>query len=72
MKDDVIDGWWEVPAAEYWTCPECKERSKVEDWQEVETYCEDCGSHDGRECPNCGKVFDHVWDSERLSKAQGD
>ena len=48
------------------TCPECHVESKAEDWKECEPYCEDCGSHDGLECPHCGEQFDHVWGFEKL------
>lgn len=68
MKRDGA-GWWEAPAATVWTCPECGESSPVADWQEAAPYCEDCGEHDGRECPRCGEVLDHVWGAGRIAAA---
>ena len=71
MKDDA-DGWWDVSARPQWTCPECKVSSPCEEWPEREPYCEDCGSHEGRECPRCGEVFDHVWGAAKIEKASKD
>ena len=68
MKEDE-DGWWDAPGGDEWVCPECKESSPIEDWREVPVYCEDCGDHDGRECPLCGNVEDHVWGAGRIRKA---
>lgn len=65
MKEDE-NGWWDAPAAKIWICPRCKQKSPVEQWREVEPYCEDCGSHDGRKCPLCEEWFDHVFDSETI------
>jgi len=67
--DDRVNGWWEVPAADTWTCPECGAASSVEQWAERPTGCEDCGDHDGRECPRCGEVLDHVWGAPRILEA---
>ena len=69
MNDDKT-GWWSVKAFETWKCPECLETTPVDDWQETETYCEDCGSHDARRCPKCGETFDHVWGSSKIAAAQ--
>jgi hypothetical protein len=66
---DKTDGWYEVPAAKRWTCPRCGITSDVALWRECEPCCEDCGSHDGRECPECGEVFDHVWGAAELAGA---
>ncbi len=66
MKEDVEFGWWHAPAGEYWKCPECGETTRVENWEEQTVGCEDCGEHDGRECPECGEVFDHVWGSHEI------
>lgn len=63
MKIDETEGWGGVPAALNWTCPECKVTTATAAWQETSLYCEDCGEHDGRECPNCGHVFDYVWNT---------
>lgn len=65
MKEDR-SGWWEVPPSDTWICPECKTASDVSLWTECSPYCEDCGEHDGRECPECGEQFDHVWGSNRI------
>ncbi len=67
--EDIRAGWWEAPAAQNWRCPECGQASPVEQWQAVEPYCEDCGSHDGRACPRCGEWFEHVWGAEKLEAA---
>ena len=69
MKDDA-NGWWSMPALSAWRCPECATTSPVETWRECEPYCEDCGAHDGRGCPNCGEQFDHVWGVKKLAEAQ--
>ena len=73
--DDIASGWPVIgrrirPGVTEWCCPECGEVSPTVDWREVEPYCEDCGSHDGRECPRCHKWYDHVWDGDRLVEAQ--
>ena len=68
MKEDR-DGWWDVNAHSHWRCPDCKELSPVEEWEEREIGCEDCGSHDGRKCPRCGEYFDHVWGAEKIEEA---
>lgn len=65
-KQDVENGWSDAPAAKKWLCPECNHASPVEDWKEVEPYCEDCGNHDGRECPLCEHWFDHVFTSREI------
>lgn len=74
MKEDVEDGWWGVPTTpdKQWKCPECGERSPIAEWAENRPPCEDCGDHDGRECPKCHEVFDHVWGDEKLARAQRD
>jgi hypothetical protein len=64
-------GWWEVPPATEWTCPECGVASPVKDWAERRAYCEDCGDHDGRECPACEEVLDHVWGATKIAEASG-
>lgn len=68
MKEDR-DGWWEAPAGENWRCPECAELSPIDEWEERAPSCEDCGEHDGRECPRCGAVFDHVWGAPDIADA---
>ena len=62
--------WWGV-STEYgvWKCPECNVISKVEDWEECRPGCEDCGEHDGRKCPNCNAVFDHVYGTRDLMES---
>lgn len=66
MEEDKEHGWWDAPAGTHWKCPECGETSPIEDWKECESFCDDCGSHDGRMCPKCDEVFDHVWGSEKI------
>lgn len=68
MKDDE-NGWWGIPPLDAWTCPECGETSPVADWEEVEAGCEECGTHDGRKCPKCEEIFDHVWGAPKIAKA---
>lgn len=69
MKGDRADGWHEAPASPVWVCPECKVPSDPDEWEETEAGCEDCGSHDGRRCPNpeCEEVLDHVWGSADIA-----
>jgi len=69
MTKDDKNGWQGVPGGETWKCPECGETSPIEDWEECRPYCEDCGDHDGRMCPMCGKEYDHVWGAETLAEA---
>lgn len=61
--EDAVRGWWDMPALPEWTCPEegCGVTSPVEEWEECLSGCSDCGDHEGRRCPACGAVFDHVW-----------
>ena len=66
MLEDEREGWWGAPAGKRWRCPECNKISNISDWNEVSLSCEDCGSHDGRECPTCGEAFDHVWDADKI------
>ena len=68
MKKNA-EGWWDVEPRAQWTCPECGETTPSDDWEEREAECEDCGAHDGRECPKCGEVFDHVWGARRIEEA---
>lgn len=70
IQDEQSGGWWGLSAAKPWLCPECKVATPAIQWAECDPYCEDCGSHDGRECPNCRTQFDHVWGVERLKEAQ--
>lgn len=69
MLEDLKKGWWEAPAGTHWVCPECKEKSPIEKWEGREPGCEDCGNHDGRECPKCGEIFDHVWGESEIERA---
>jgi len=62
-------GWWDVGTHDLWTCPECEKVSPVEDWEECEVYCENCGDHEGRKCPLCGEAFEHVWGASKIEKA---
>lgn len=41
-------------------CPSCKAWACHRDWQESETYCEDCGTHVAIACPNCDHREDTV------------
>jgi len=42
-------------------CPNCQRWSGIMRWRETEVGCEDCGSHDALECPECYSPFDHVF-----------
>lgn len=42
-------------------CPECGEVSDEKEWREGEVFCEDCGSHISRVCPNCDEHIDTVY-----------
>lgn len=65
MKGDEY-GWWDAPVAKNWLCPKCNKISPVERWREVGPSCDECGSHDGRKCPECWEWFDHVWGSKEI------
>jgi hypothetical protein len=65
MKEDE-NGWWDADAGTHWVCAECKNSSPIAEWEECDYPCDDCGDHDGRRCPECGCVFDHVWGSRKL------
>jgi len=67
-KGDELQ-WWDVKNRALWTCPACHQTSPAAEWQESRVPCDDCGSHDGRECPRCNRAFDHVWGSERIEEA---
>lgn len=67
-EGDSKNGWWNAPAAKEWACPGCHASSDPETWPEGEVGCEDCGGHDGRQCPGCGEWFDHVWGSTQIAK----
>ena len=69
MAEGDQGGWWTVSARPAWTCPECKVTSPAKDWETCEPGCEDCGSHDGRQCPACGEEFDHVWGAPKIEEA---
>ena len=66
LLEDIKNGWGDAPGGKTWICPECKKTSKIEDWKECEMYCEDCGDHEGRECPECEERFDYVWDDDKI------
>ena len=40
----------------------CLHIYKDDEWINTEVGCEECGSHSAKECPNCGEVYDSVWD----------
>ncbi len=63
------EGWWGIPAADRWRCPECLEWSDPDTWDDTESGCEDCGSHSAIDCPRCGERFDHVWGAEKVGDA---
>ncbi|MFG2046042.1 hypothetical protein ACGFIW_01260 [Micromonospora sp. NPDC048935] len=72
MTAEDRTGWWDAPASDTWTCPECGVSSPVEQWAERRVGCPDdgdCGDHDGRECPACTEVFDHVFGASPILKA---
>lgn len=39
-------------------CAECGKYSYATKWKETSIPCEDCGEHNGIECPKCGEKFD--------------
>ncbi len=41
-------------------CDSCDQWFKFVDNQ-TEVECEDCGTHDAIDCPNCGKVYDLIY-----------
>lgn len=68
MEEDR-NGWGGVTPRDAWTCPECGVTSPVESWEDLEVYCESCGSHDARKCPACGQAFDSVFGDEMIERA---
>jgi hypothetical protein len=36
----------------------------VHDWSDVETYCEDCGTHPAIYCEECGTLIDLVMNED--------
>ncbi len=73
MEEDRENGWWAAPTAAkckgQWVCPDCKEPSPIGEWLEHQVPCELCGEHDGRMCPECEEVFDHIEGSNRIGGA---
>lgn len=69
MLTDKSKGWFEAPAGETWTCPECEESSPIEEWNETEIPCDACGDHPARYCPRCFDAFDNVSGAKRIAKA---
>jgi len=49
----------------YYICPDCKARTPVAKWRNIEYDCEMYGDHEGVECPNCllwcGDYLDSGW-----------
>lgn len=45
-----------------YTCLKCKGT----EFEEIELPCEDCGTHSGVECINCGEEFDLIFQEEDL------
>jgi hypothetical protein len=73
VEDVTAGAWWDAtvdPNDPRWKCPECGVASNVADWAECEYDCDESGSctHDGRECPECGEVYDHVWGAEKIQQ----
>jgi hypothetical protein len=73
-QEDVFNkGWWECPvdpANPVWRCPECGKTSPVADWADRPVGCQECGEHEGRKCPECAEVFDHIWGDATLAESQ--
>ena len=68
MKEDT-EGWHGAPAGLYWACPDCKELSPIEAWQQCDVPCDTCGDHDARMCPGCWSAWDHVWGAPEIARA---
>lgn len=66
MEEDIINGWEGALPGEFWLCPKCNKVTPVKDWREFRPGCDLCGDHDGRQCPNCDAIFDHVWDANEI------
>lgn len=47
---------------EIFKCTKCDFAGIDKEWENTEVGCEDCGSHKAKECPNCGAVYDTVFD----------
>ena len=67
MKKFII--WSEMDQNDYWLCPICEVANIGSSWEYCEVYCEDCGDHEARECPNCEKRFDNVWGLDDVADA---
>ncbi len=44
-------------------CPLCGKVAPKYHFIEREMSCEDCGSHEALECPNCGELIDLVYNN---------
>ena len=51
-------------------CPECDALVEFDYDGDEEVYCEDCGSHSGVHCSECGEQFEHVWGFSRIEEYQ--
>lgn len=63
----ISDDSSEITEITFLKCPECGKASHIEDWPEREIHCEDCGSHPGTECPQCGEEFDLIFEYKVLA-----
>ena len=46
------------------TCPKCKEYLTINEWVDVDIFCDVCGEHPGVSCSKCHEYYDHVWADE--------
>jgi len=51
-------------------CIECGFIGFDEDYKEAYTYCETCGDHCAFQCPDCGEIYDGVWDNREKIKEE--
>lgn len=54
---------WATHRFQLLACPDCGTSTPAGAWRHVDMPCEDCGDHDGAECPVCRAAFDVIWDA---------
>jgi len=49
-------------------CPHCMKTSPLDEFDETEIGCEDCGSHEALKCPKCDELIDLVYNEMEADK----
>ena len=52
--------WWITLAKT--KCTKCNYVGDSVEFVDIEVYCECCGDHPGKLCPNCDEALDYVYD----------